>query len=217
MGESASWNGESFDLVGRPYGECGVLIECRDLNEVHALFRSVRGSDLVEECVPGAETLYVRPRSPAMSSAELVRRIALLPAKSDVFVDDERPLHIVEVVYDGVDLVDVAGLTGLSVEEVVRRHTAPTYTVAFLGFSRAFPYLVGLDPALVVPRLDSPRPNVPAGSIAMGAGFTGIYPASTPGGWRLLGRSRMAFFDEGRDPPGLLAPGDRLRFQAVLP
>lgn len=215
MGESASWNGESFDLVWRPYGEHGVLIECRDLDEVHALFRAVHGSDFAEECVPGAETLFVQPRSPATSSAELVRRIASLPAKSDAFVDDERPLHIVEVVYDGVDLDDVARLTGLSAEEVIRRHTAPTYTVAFLGFSRAFPYLVGLDPALVVARLESPRPSVPAGSVAMGADFTGIYPASTPGGWRLLGRTGLAFFDESRDPPGLLAPGDRVRFLAV--
>lgn len=217
MDESPSHNGASTGLAWRPYGEHGVLIECHDLKEVHALFRSVCGSDLVEECVPGAQTLFVRPRDPATSSAELVHRITSLPAKSDSFGDGERPLHVVDVVYDGVDLDDVAALTAMSVEEVVRRHAAPTYTVAFLGFSRAFPYLVGLDPALVVPRLESPRPSVPAGSVAMGAGFTGIYPASTPGGWRLLGRSRVTLFDEGRDPPGLLAPGDRVRFQAVRP
>ncbi len=215
MGESKYPNGESSALVWRPYGERGVLIECRDLHEVHALFRAVRGSDLVEECVPGAQTLYVEPRNPATSSAELVRLIASLPKNSTSFGDAERPLHVVDVVYDGIDLSDIAALTRLSVEEVIRRHTMPTYTVAFLGFSRAFPYLVGLDPALVVPRLVSPRSSVPAGSIAMGAGFTGIYPASTPGGWRLLGRSRAVFFDESRDPPGLLAPGDRVRFQAV--
>lgn len=215
MGESKHPGGESSDLVWRPYGEGGVLIECRDLHEVHALFRAVRGSDLVEECVPGAQTLYVQPRNPATSSAELVRLIASLPRNSTSFGSAERPLHVVDVVYDGVDLNDIAALTRLSVEEVIRRHTAPTYMVAFLGFSRAFPYLVGLDPALVVPRLVSPRPSVPAGSIAMGAGFTGIYPASTPGGWRLLGRSRVVCFDESRDPPGLLAPGDRVRFEAV--
>lgn len=216
MGGSASRDGQS-ELVWRAYGEHGVLIECRDLAEVHARFRAVRGSELVEECVPGAETLYVRPRNPAASRAELVRLIGLLPPVSETFGDGERPLHIVDVVYDGADLGDVASLTSMSIEEVVRRHTAPTYMVAFLGFSRAFPYLVGLDPALVVPRLESPRPSVPAGSIAMGAGFTGIYPASTPGGWRLLGRSSKAFFDESRDPPGLLAAGDHVRFRAVGP
>ena len=216
MAESTSRDSRS-ELVWRAYGEHGVLIECRDLAEVHARFRAVRESALVEECVPGAETLYVRPRNPATSRAELVRLIGSLPAVSETFGDPERPLHVVDVVYDGVDLGDVAALTRMSIEEVVRRHTAPTYTVAFLGFSRAFPYLVGLDPALVVPRLESPRPSVPAGSIAMGAGFTGIYPASTPGGWRLLGRSSVAFFDESRDPPGLLAPGDHVRFRAVGP
>lgn len=216
MDESTNRPAASTDFSWRPYGEHGVLIECRGLAEVHALFRSVCGNDLVEECVPGAQTLFVRPRDPNTSSAELVRRITSLPTKADAVGDVERPLHVVDVVYDGLDLDDVAVLTGLSVEEVIRRHTAPTYTVAFLGFSRAFPYLVGLDPALVVSRLESPRPSVPAGSIAMGAGFTGIYPASTPGGWRLLGRSHAAFFDESRDPPGLLAPGDRIRFRAVL-
>ncbi len=216
MGGSIDRHGGSNDLVWRPYGEHGVLIECQDLEMVHELFRSVRGSGLVEECVPGAETLFVRPRHPTMSSAELVRRIAMLPVSPATVGDTERPLHVVDVIYDGVDLPVVASLTGLSVEEIIRRHTAPTYTVAFLGFSRAFPYLVGLDPALVVPRLESPRSSVPAGSIAMGAGFTGIYPASTPGGWRLLGRTGIVFFDEGRDPAGLLAPGDRVRFRAVL-
>ena len=112
--------------------------------------------------MPGAQTLYVEPRNPVTSSAELVRLIASLPRNStSSFGDAERPLHVVDVVYDGVDLNDIAALTCLSVEEVIRRHTAPTYTVAFLGFSRAFPYLVGLDPALVVPRLVSPRPSVP--------------------------------------------------------
>ena len=217
MDESATWRGASTDLEWRPYGERGVLIECRDLKEVHALFRAFRGSDLVEECVPGAQTLFVRPRDPATSSAELVRRITSLLTGPEAFRDVERPIHTVDVVYDGIDLDDVAALTAMSVEEVIVRHAAPTYTVAFLGFSRAFPYLAGLDPALVVPRLESPRPSVPAGSIAMGAGFTGIYPASTPGGWRLLGRSRVIFFDENRDPPSLLTPGDRVRFRAVRP
>ena len=205
-----------FDsLTWRPYGEHGVLIEVGALSRVHALYRSVRGSDVVAECVPGAETLFIRPSNPALSHSDLLREVIRLAALPSEPLQGHQRTHHVDVVYDGIDLCDVAELAGLTVADVVRRHCEPTYTVAFLGFSRAFPYLSGLDPLLIVPRLSSPRPRVPSGSVGMGAGFTGIYPASTPGGWRLLGRTADVFFDETREPPSVLAPGDLLRFRAV--
>ena len=89
---------------------------------------------------------------------------------------------------------------------------APLYTVACLGFSRGFPYLEGLDPALHLPRRDSPRARVPAGSVAIAAELTGIYPRATPGGWHLVGTTDAVLFDESAEPPALLAPGDRVRF-----
>jgi 5-oxoprolinase (ATP-hydrolysing) subunit B len=95
---------------------------------------------------------------------------------------------------------------------VVRRHTAPEYTVAFLGFSPGFPYLVGLDPALEVPRRDTPRTSIPAGSVGLAGGQTGVYPTASPGGWQLIGRTEVTLFDPDRDPPALLGPGSRLRF-----
>lgn len=202
-------------LVWRAYGDHGVLIELGDLASVHALYRAIRSQDFVEECVPGAQTLYVQPRDPAMSHGALVREIEGLARSSPATSEMSTRVHLVAVTYDGIDLHDVATLTGLSVAEVIRRHAEPTYTVAFLGFSRAFPYLVGLDATLIVPRLASPRPSVPGGSVGMGAGFTGIYPASTPGGWRLLGRTADVFFDERREPPSALCVGDAVRFRAV--
>ena len=195
------------------YGERGVLLELPSLEQVHALDRAIRASGLAAECVPGAQTLYVEWLDAAMSANELVRQITLLPmvpAQSKAI-----RTHTIDVVYDGADLVDVADLTGLSVDEVVARHSAPTYTVAFLGFSRSFPYLAGLDPTLIVSRLASPRTLVPAGSVGMGAGFTGIYPAAAPGGWRLLGHTKATLFDDARDPPSMLANGDRVRFRPI--
>ena len=206
---------QSQGLKWRPYGERGVLIALDELASVHSLYRAVRSGDFVEECVPGAQTLFVRQRDAAMSNGALVRAIEELAASTSTHVAPPTRTHHVDVVYDGVDLHDVAILTGLSVAELVRRHVAPTYIVAFLGFSRAFPYLVGLDRLLVVPRLASPRSSVPAGSVGMGAGFTGIYPASTPGGWRLLGHTDAVFFDENREPPSRLSPGDAVVFRAV--
>lgn len=144
-----------------------------------------------------------------------MEQIGALPVDTEN-VGNQR-VHIIDVKYDGIDLGGVAEIVGCSVDEVVRRHCAPTYTVAFLGFSRSFPYLVGLDPTIIVPRLASPRTSVPAGSVGMGAGFTGIYPASSPGGWRLLGHTDEQFFDENSDPPSSLAPGDLVRFRPVSP
>ena len=116
------------------------------------------------------------------------------------------------MVYDGEDLPEVCRLTGLSREQVVRRHAAPDYVVAFLGFIPGFPYLVGLDQALHVPRRPTPRTAVPAGSVGLAGSQTGVYPRTTPGGWQLLGHTDVVLFDPHREPPALLAPGDRLRF-----
>ncbi len=113
---------------------------------------------------------------------------------------------------DGPDLADVAAHTGLTPEEVVRRHSAGSYTVYFLGFQPGFAYLGGLDPALATPRRSEPRLAVPAGAVGIGGEQTGVYPAAAPGGWQLIGRTELALFEPERDPPSLLAPGDTVRF-----
>ena len=120
------------------------------------------------------------------------------------------------MVYDGPDLAEVARLTGLSPGEVVARHAAGEYTVGWLGFSPGFGYLTGLDPVLAsVPRLAEPRLRVPAGSVAIAGGLAAVYSSTSPGGWRLLGRTSAALWDPDRDPPALLAPGMRVRFRRV--
>jgi KipI family sensor histidine kinase inhibitor len=142
-------------------------------------------------------------------------RVAEALASLDVRpADDEGSDHEVEVAvtYDGDDLDEVARLSGLAVEEVVRRHGAATYRVAFTGFAPGFAYLVGGDAALVVPRRDTPRTRVPRGSVALAGEFTGIYPQEGPGGWQLIGRTAAPLWDLDREPPALLAPGTRVRF-----
>lgn len=115
----------------------------------------------------------------------------------------------------GPDLDAVAAHAGLSPEEAIARHTASDYTVAMLGFAPGFPYLLGLDAALRIPRRANPRTRVPAGSVAIGGAQTGIYPRELPGGWHLLGRTPLALFDPHCATPALLAPGDRVRFRAI--
>lgn len=121
----------------------------------------------------------------------------------------------IPVVYggdSGPDLEQVAHYVNLSTDEVIRRHTATEYVVYFIGFQPGFPYLGGLDPQLHVPRRSAPRLVVPAGSVGIGGSQTGIYPAASPGGWQLIGRSDLQLFDPDKTPPTLLQPGDRVCF-----
>jgi KipI family sensor histidine kinase inhibitor len=197
----------------RPVGERGLLVEVGELETVHRLHAALRELDPpgVIELVPGYRTLLVvADPDRAELLDELAARLPALELPPAEAVAGE-PVEI-PVTYDGEDLDEVAGLTGLDADEIVRRHTAPTYTVAFLGFSPGFPYLVGLDPALEVPRRDTPRTSIPAGSVGLAGTQTGIYPTASPGGWQLIGRTDVTLFDPGRDPPALLAPGGRLRF-----
>jgi len=117
----------------------------------------------------------------------------------------------------GPDLGSVASHCALAAEEVVARHAAALYQVYFLGFSPGFPYLGGMDPALETPRQASPRKSVPAGSVAIGGGQTGIYPLASPGGWQIIGQTPLRLFDARRCPPALLRMGDSVRFRAVDP
>jgi KipI family sensor histidine kinase inhibitor len=112
----------------------------------------------------------------------------------------------------GPDLADVALHTGLSPEGVIERFTAGLYEVYFVGFSTCFPYLGGLPPELATPRLSAPRKHVPEGSVAIAGQQAGVYPLASPGGWRLLGRTRLRLFDPQSVPPPLLRMGDRVRF-----
>ena len=121
----------------------------------------------------------------------------------------------IPVVYDGPDLDEVADHTGLSRDQVIERHAAAEYLVGWLGFSPGFGYLTGLDPSLRVPRRDSPRTSVPAGSVAIAGPYAAVYPSASPGGWRLLGRTAARLWDADRDPPAVLAPGGRVRFRPV--
>jgi KipI family sensor histidine kinase inhibitor len=110
--------------------------------------------------------------------------------------------------------LDVARATGLSVEEVVTLHSAPLYTVFAVGSHAGYCYLGGLDPRLFVPRRAVPLLSVPAGSLSVAGMQTGVSASAGPSGWHTIGAADVRFFDPTRDPPSLLQPGDRVRFQA---
>jgi KipI family sensor histidine kinase inhibitor len=118
---------------------------------------------------------------------------------------------------DGEDLDDVATQVGLSPAAVVEVHASTEYEVYMLGFAPGFAYLGIVPEAIAVPRRSTPRSRVPAGSVAIAERQTAVYPAVTPGGWNLIGRTDLTLWDVDRDPPALLAPGDRVRFVPIGP
>ncbi|WP_322507902.1 5-oxoprolinase subunit PxpB [Anaerolinea sp.] len=210
----------------QPCGDSSLLIILGEqisisLNrQVHALAQGLkaRGIPGVEECVPGYATLRVDYDPLKCSVEDLLHHIQevweSLPEDSALSAREV----VIPVHYggeDGPDLPFVAQHTGLSEEEVIRRHTAGRYPVFLMGFLPGFPYLGGMDESLATPRLDTPRQRVPAGSVGIAGKQTGVYPLDSPGGWRIIGRTSLTLFDVTREPPFLLQPGDVVRFVAV--
>ena len=115
----------------------------------------------------------------------------------------------------GEDLEPLARSRGLSADEVIAIHSGAPYHVHMLGFVPGFAYLGGLDARLATPRRDTPRARVPAGSVAIAGGQTGIYPLDTPGGWQIIGRTPLQLFKPDASPPSLLNAGDTVRFVAI--
>ena len=195
----------------RPYGPRAWLVEGVDNPPAWAAALEAIDAPGVLEIVPAETTVVIqctRERHDAIGAVlDLV-----VPALGNT--ETEPPLTI-DVVYDGPDIADLAFAAQVSVDDVIRLHATASYQVAFCGFSPGFGYLRGIDPRLHVPRRDTPRLSVPAGSVGVAAGYSCVYPSASPGGWYLIGRTAMTLWDVDRNPPALLRPGRQVRFRMV--
>ena len=216
-----------------PLGESALLIRIGEGLDVatnarvHAAANALHAAGLpgVVDIVPAYATLAIHFDPLAWVDANggpplshVVSAVRAILDSPPAMAADESRLVDIPVCYGGAhgpDLESLAEHARLAVDEVVARHASTVYRVAMLGFAPGFPYLLGLDPALAMPRRASPRTRVPAGSAAIGGVQTGIYPAELPGGWQLIGRTPLALFDAHRDPPSLVMPGDRVRFVPI--
>lgn len=187
----------------RPCGDQAVLLDCGSLDEAASWFAALADLDPVL----GAQTVLLRGNPTELRAAIAAREP--MPPGPAIDVDEV----VIAVSYDGPDLAEVAMLTGLTEDEVVAAHTGTAWRVGFGGFAPGFAYLVGGDPRLQVPRRSTPRTSVPAGSVGLAGEFSGIYPRASPGGWQLIARTDVDLFDVERDPPALLQPGMRVRFE----
>ena len=198
----------------RPVGTRAVLAELSGLQDVLAL-----QALLLETPLPGqvdvlaaAETVMIKAESPSAA-----RRMAALLLDMDLTAPahSEGGLVVIDTVYDGEDLAEVAALTGLGTDGVIAAHSGQVWTVAFAGFAPGFGYMVGENQVLEVPRRNSPRTAVPAGSVALAGNYSAVYPRSSPGGWQLIGRTGASMWDLSRTQPALAKPGDRVQFRPV--
>lgn len=196
-------------------GDHAVLVELNDLSQVLGLYASLRTAPPVgtARLIPAAQTLLVG-YDPAATTVKKLSANLLDRTVRPIPPQEERHVEV-PVRYDGEDLDDIARLTGLSRREVITRHLAGEHTVGFCGFSPGFAYITGLHSALHVPRHTSPRTAVPPGAVAIADRFTGIYPRTSPGGWRIIGHTDLAVWDLERDPPTVLTPGSRIHFIEV--
>lgn len=189
------------------------------LKKIHAAARSLAAANIphVEDVVPAYLALTVFYDALHTSYAEIAKTLLEAcerPARASREPAELRE-HLIPVHYDGMDLDAVAAATGLSAGEVVDRHSGRAYTVDLLGFVPGFAYLSELDTHLQLPRRPEPRPRVPAGSVAIAAAQTAVYPLDTPGGWHIIGHTETLMFDTAREPPALLRAGDTVRFRRV--
>ena len=216
-----------------PLGDRAILVEFGSAIDeptrvlVQASFEQLSSQSLagVVDIVPGfasiavhydpariARTGGVTPNAAITAAVESVlRNTVAMPA------GDSRLIEI-PVCYDSSlapDIEEVAKHTGLTSDRVVKLHAAPEYVVHMIGFLPGFPYLGGLDPRLTTPRRSTPRTRVPAGSVGIGGGQTGVYTIDSPGGWQLIGQTAKRLFDVERDPPVMLRIGDRVRFRPI--
>lgn len=163
-------------------------------------------------------TVHVDPRRVELDT--VIARLRRLAVAHSLAAPASQAAHTIPVLYGGrcgPDLEDVAAFAQLSIPDAIRLHSSVSYRVYMLGFSPGFPYLGTVPAPLAMPRLATPRTSVPAGSVAIAGPQTGIYPMSTPGGWRLIGRTPVELYRPGASTPFLLNPGDSVRFVPIAP
>ncbi|MFN8461057.1 MAG: 5-oxoprolinase subunit PxpB [Anaerolineales bacterium] len=212
--------GDSSALI-----QLGSEIDLKINRKVHALAERLAHSPIngIIETVPAYATLLVHYDPSTLSFAQIknalqekIVEVEESATRKPRQAHPERRRRVeVPVRYGGehgVDLESVARHLHLSVEDVIRIHSETIYTVYMMGFTPGYPYLGKLDDALVMPRLETPRARVPAGTVAIAGSQTGIYSVDSPGGWHLIGWTPLKLFDPESDSPFLFSPGDEVKF-----
>jgi KipI family sensor histidine kinase inhibitor len=210
-----------------PVGDQAVLCEFGDViseeinNSVHYLKKSIIDKNIVgvTEIVPTYRSLLVFYNQSIISYRKLtkiIRSIDMKENKEDGVID--KKIRVVPCLYGGEygpDLQEMSNKLNMDVEQIINIHQSVDYKIYMLGFLPGFVYLGGLDKRIHMPRLDVPRTKIPARSVGIGGSQTGVYPMESPGGWRLIGKTPLDFYNPHREPPVLCKAGEYIRFVAI--
>lgn len=211
-----------------PFGDNGIVVEagCSISKETHYRVQGLLSVletekallEEIQEIVPTYTTLLIFYDPIRISYEELVvKLISYEKTIKPTSLTAAEVIHV-PVLYGGdmgPDLITVAEYNKLSTDEVVATHTSSEYLIYMLGFTPGFPYLGGMAETIATPRLEQPRERIPAGSVGIAGGQTGIYPIDSPGGWQIIGRTPLKLFDPYRLPAVLFKAGQYIRFEPI--
>lgn len=209
-----------------PVGDQALLCEFQNYineetnNQVQRLAMQVRERHIkgVRELLPTYRSLLIFYDKKKITYKKLANMIKQLEKSEVIEQKQDKKIHIVPCCYGGAcgpDLTDMSKSLGLSTKEIVEIHQSKQYKIYMLGFLPGFVYLGGLDERIHMPRLETPRTKIPARSVGIGGNQTGVYPVESPGGWRLIGRTPLNFYNPSVNPPVLCRAGEYIQFQEV--
>ncbi len=210
-------------LSYKPFGEQAILIEWAQYIDDQILEDLLRFKERIQkerthfiaDFIIGYHSLTLKYKTPILNYATEVETLKSIYKKDAASKKKLRFLWEIPVCYDlkfGIDLEEMALKSKVSIDEIRSRHAAKTYTVFFLGFLPGFLYLGGLHSDLYFDRKPTPRLKVPKGAVAIGGKQTGVYPCSSPGGWNLIGKTPIHFFDVSQQQPCFTTAGDQIKF-----
>jgi len=213
-----------FQLTYKLFGRSAILVEwpaniSQDIiQDIISFERQVKEIDSILDTIIAYNSLLIRYQNPIVDQELTIRQLKNKYTASSYLIKQDQFLWEIPVCYDasfGIDLEEIANKKKCSVADIIRLHTETDYLVYFIGFQPGFLYLGGLHQNLHIPRKSNPRVRVDKGSVGIGGAQTGVYPQSSSGGWNIIGKSPLNFFNMKATNPCFAKPGDRIQFVAV--
>lgn len=213
-----------FQLTYKLFGSSAILVEWpanisqEIIQDIISFERQVKEIESILDTIIAYNSLLIRYKNPIIDNEIMISQLKKIYTASSYLIKQDQFLWQIPVCYDvsfGIDLEEIACKKKCSVAEIIRLHTEVDYLVYFIGFQPGFLYLGGLHQNLHVPRKSNPRVRVDKGSVGIGGSQTGIYPQNSSGGWNIIGKSPLNFFNMKASNPCFAKPGDRIQFVAV--
>lgn len=213
-----------FQLTYKLFGWSAILVEWpanisqEIIQDIISFERQVKEIDAILDTIIAYNSLLIRYQNPIVDKELTISQLKNKYTASSYVIKQDQFLWEIPVCYDasfGIDLEEIANKKKCSVTDIIRLHTETDYIVYFIGFQPGFLYMGGLHQNLHIPRKSNPRVRVDKGSVGIGGAQTGVYPQNSSGGWNIIGKSPLNFFNMKATNPCFAKSGDRIQFVAV--